>query len=153
MEELIKLLQACEINFDAQDHQIMCFSHIINICCQHVITAFTNVRLTDATGEFVSTHPWGLPDQHMFEEAVKWDPVALGCNIVQVLWNSVWAEVLLFYNLKLRSLVMRNILRMKETNGLSCYLPTHLPFKLLASHFSLWTTYIVLLMLLCKMKA
>jgi hypothetical protein len=32
------------------------------------------------------------------------------------------------------------------------YLLTHLPFELLASHFSLWTTYVVLLMLLSKMK-
>ena len=31
----------------------------------------------------------------------------------------------------------------------SCYLPAHLPFELLASHFALWTTYVVLL---CKMK-
>ena len=70
MEELAKLLQACEIDFDAQDHRIMCFPHIINIC-QHVIAAFTNVELTDATGEFVSTHPQGLLDQQMFEETVK----------------------------------------------------------------------------------
>ena len=85
MEELAKLLQACEIDFDAQDCQIMCFSHDINICCQHVIAAFTNVGLTDTAGEFVSTHPWGLPDQQMFEEAVKQDPVALGRSIVRVL--------------------------------------------------------------------
>ena len=71
MEELAKLLQACEINFDAQDCQIMCFPHVINICCPHVITDFTNIAPTDAAGEFVSTHPWGLPDQQMFEEAVK----------------------------------------------------------------------------------
>jgi hypothetical protein len=88
MEELAKLLQAREIDFDAQDRRIMCFPQVINICCQHVIADFTNVALTDAAGEFVSTHPRGLPDQQMFEEAVKRDPVALGRNIVRVLRNS-----------------------------------------------------------------
>ena len=46
----------------------------------------------------------------------------------------------------------RNILSLRETNRLSYYLPTHLPFKSFVSHFSSWTTYIVLLMLLSKMK-
>ena len=66
----------------------MCFPHVINIYCQHVITNFTNVELTKATKEFVAVLPPGLSDRQTFEEAIKWDPVALGHNIVRELRNS-----------------------------------------------------------------
>ena len=37
MEELASLFHACEIPFDAKERRVMCFPHIINIICQHVI--------------------------------------------------------------------------------------------------------------------
>ena len=37
MEELASLLSDREIPFDANDRRVMCFPHIINIICQHVI--------------------------------------------------------------------------------------------------------------------
>jgi hypothetical protein len=88
MQELATLLQAREIDFNPLDHRIMCFPHVINICCQHVIADFTNIELAKAAEEFVAALPPGLPDRQTFEEAVKWDPVALGCNIVHVLRKS-----------------------------------------------------------------
>ena len=66
----------------------MCFLHIINICCQHVIASFTNADLADAGAEFVGALPPDLPDRQTFEEAVKRDPVGLGRNIVRVLRGS-----------------------------------------------------------------
>ena len=66
----------------------MCFLHIINVCCQHVITSLTNTDMANPAQEFVAVHPPGHPNQQTFEEAVRWDPMALGCNIVQVLRNS-----------------------------------------------------------------
>jgi hypothetical protein len=87
MEELAKLLQSRDIDFDPLDRWIMCFPHIINICVQHVITNFTNIELAKAATEFVSALPLGLPDRQTFEEAVQQDPVALGHNIVWVLRN------------------------------------------------------------------
>lgn len=88
MEELAKLLQSRDIDFDPLDRRIMCFPHIINICVQHVIANFTNIELAEAAAEFVSALPLGLPDRQTFEEAVQRDPVALGRNIVRVLQNS-----------------------------------------------------------------
>jgi hypothetical protein len=88
MEELAKLLQSRDIDFDPLDHRIMCFPHIINICVQHVIANFTNIELAEAAAEFVSALPLGLPNRQTFEEAVQRDPVALGRNIVRVLRNS-----------------------------------------------------------------
>ena|ERR1700727_1301091 len=87
MEELAKLLQSRDIDFDPLDRRIMCFPHIINICVQDVIANFTNTELAEAAAEFVSALPLGLPDRQTFEEAVQRDPVALGCNIVRVLRN------------------------------------------------------------------
>ena len=82
------LLQAREIDFDPLDRRIMCFPHVINICCQHVIADFTNIELAEAAEEFVAVLPPGVSDRQTFEEAVKRDPVALGRNIVRVLRNS-----------------------------------------------------------------
>jgi len=88
MQELATLLQAREIDFDPLDRRIMCFPHVINICCQHVIANFTNIELAEAAEEFVAVLPPGLSDRQTFEEAVKRDPVALGRNIMRVLRNS-----------------------------------------------------------------
>ena len=88
MEELAALLQARDIEFDPVDRRIMCFPHVINICCQHVIADFTNADMASAVEDFVSAFPPGRPDQQTFEEAVKRDPVALGRNIVRVFRNS-----------------------------------------------------------------
>jgi hypothetical protein len=37
MEELGHLLRQRDIDFDHLERQIMCFPHVVNICCQHVI--------------------------------------------------------------------------------------------------------------------
>ena|SRR6266481_117012 len=66
----------------------MCFPHVINIYCQHVITNFTNVELAKATEEFVAVLPPGLSVWQTFEEAIKQDLVALRQNIVRELQNS-----------------------------------------------------------------
>lgn len=87
MKELATL-QARDIEFDSLDRRIMCFPHIINICCQHVITGFTNADLAEAAAAFDPELPPTFPDQQTFEEAVGRDPVALGCNVVHVLQNS-----------------------------------------------------------------
>lgn len=66
----------------------MCFPHVVNMCCQHLISNFTNVDLAETAAEFVAALPQGLPDRQTFEEAVKRDPMALGRDIVHVLRNS-----------------------------------------------------------------
>jgi len=63
----------------------MCFPHVINTYCQHVIASLTDVNLTKAADVFVAALPPGLLDWQTFKDTVKQDPVALGCNIVHVL--------------------------------------------------------------------
>jgi hypothetical protein len=62
MEELVKILLVQEIPrpFDAQDNHIMCFPHVINICCKYVIHEFTNVELTNGP----ETAPTPLPSHN-----------------------------------------------------------------------------------------
>jgi hypothetical protein len=88
MIEFGNLLRACDIDFDPIDRQVMCFLHIVNICCQHLIANFTNIDLAETATEFVAVLPPSLPDRQTFEEAIKCDPVALGHDIVRVLRNS-----------------------------------------------------------------
>lgn len=82
MEHLEILLCLWDIDFDAEDWRIMCFPHIINICCQHIIKDFTNVELVDAA---VPTQTPSPSNTLSYEEAVKCDPVAHGRNVVHVL--------------------------------------------------------------------
>ena len=44
MDELASLLSDREIPFDAKDRRVMCFPHIINIICQHVIEKMTRSK-------------------------------------------------------------------------------------------------------------
>jgi hypothetical protein len=74
--------------FDHRDQRIMCFPHIINICCQHVINDFTDTTLAEAANVFVETLPPDVPDRQTFADALKRDPITLGRNIVQVLQGS-----------------------------------------------------------------
>ncbi|HEX3640560.1 MAG TPA: hypothetical protein VHV10_04665 [Ktedonobacteraceae bacterium] len=76
------------IPFDWRDKRIMCFAHIINICCQHVINEFTNIKLTDSAAEYIAAEVEGNPQHQTTAEAVIRDPVALGRNIVRVLRSS-----------------------------------------------------------------
>jgi hypothetical protein len=88
MEELEKLLRTQNVRFDSIDKRIMCFPHVINICCQHVISQFTDIDLAESINEFIAEELSYLPQLQTFEEAIKRDPVALGRNIVRVLRSS-----------------------------------------------------------------
>ena len=85
LHELAILLEARDIDFDAIDRRIMCFAHIINTCCQHVIASLTNVALAKSAKLSVGVLPPSLLDQQTFEDTVKQDLVVLGFNIVHVL--------------------------------------------------------------------
>jgi hypothetical protein len=85
MQELGRLLHSRDIDFDHLDRQIMCFPHVVNICCQHIIAKFTNVAFGDLNG--VAQLPSPANDQS-FDDAVKSDPIARGRNVVRVLRSS-----------------------------------------------------------------
>ena len=61
----------------------MCFPHVINICCQHVIDKLTDTAVVDGTQGTHLENP-----AQSYEDAVKRDPIARGLNIVRVLRSS-----------------------------------------------------------------
>jgi hypothetical protein len=85
LKELEVLLRSKGIDFDHLDRRIMCFPHVVNICCQHVISDFTNIELSETAEDFVAALPAAIPQRQSYEDAVKRDPVALGRNIVRVM--------------------------------------------------------------------
>ena len=86
MEHLEILLRLRDIDFDHMDRRIMCFPHVINICCQHVIREFTNLDLVD-TPELAELSLDPVSAQS-YDDAVRRDPVARGQNVTCVLRNS-----------------------------------------------------------------
>ena len=84
MGEIQKILEDCEIPFNAKDSCIMCFPHIINIMVQHVLAKMTSAPVLDSDDEDSdsSTTAEDPPaDQRgriqTFESAVLADPI--GC--------------------------------------------------------------------------
>jgi hypothetical protein len=88
LEELQKLLAKRGIRFDYKDQRIMCFPHVINICCQHVIEKFTNIKLSESFDEFVAGELACRIQDQTFDDAIDRDPIALGRNIVRAIRNS-----------------------------------------------------------------
>ena len=88
MQEFAILLQQCDFNFNPVEHRIMCFLHIVNTCCHHLIDNLTDVGLTKSAEVSVGLLPLGPPEQQTFKDTVKWDPVALSHNIVHLLQSS-----------------------------------------------------------------
>ena len=86
MKELETLLRLRDIDFDYTDRRIMCFPHVINICCQHVINEFTNLDLIDAPEP--EELPPALVGTQSYDDAVRRDPIAHSRNIVHVLRTS-----------------------------------------------------------------
>ena len=60
----------------------MCFPHVVNICCQHVIQKCTDIKLTDDPEQIQVAAYVGEPQSH--EDAVKHDPIVHGQNVVHV---------------------------------------------------------------------
>jgi hypothetical protein len=77
MKELQGLLRAREVEFDASDNRIMCFPHIINICCSHVIDAFSEIDFPSISASFEG-----------YEEyitAISHNPIARARELVRVM--------------------------------------------------------------------
>jgi hypothetical protein len=83
--KLERLLTVCDIEFCALENHIMCFAHIINICCQYLVESFTNPALIDLSEPFVASEPPNDPCSQSFTDAIKRDPIVLGRVMVHKL--------------------------------------------------------------------
>lgn len=87
MMHLEGLLAECELplEFHAQDGHIMCFLHIINICVQYVIDAFSDPNLKNMALTWVGAFNNNVVDNDFYIEAMKGNPVALGHAIICII--------------------------------------------------------------------
>jgi len=88
MHEFALLVMAHDIEFDEFDNRVMyvsalqhllhvliftyrCFPHVVNVCCDHIITKITNPQLIDAAMTFVDTISHSDLELQSFEDACK----------------------------------------------------------------------------------
>ncbi|KAF9236569.1 hypothetical protein BU15DRAFT_31483, partial [Melanogaster broomeanus] len=87
--ELLLAMRKLPIEFNAADRRIMCFPHIMNICIQHVCDEFLEPNLVKLAEAWVDGFNDNTVDKDSYLNAVKKNPVALGCSIVRM-DNAEW---------------------------------------------------------------
>jgi hypothetical protein len=80
LEELEILYHGRDVPFRHAEMWIMCFSHLINICCQHVIRSLTNLDLQDD-----DTADELLLNASAIQVAASNDPIAKACQLVRAM--------------------------------------------------------------------
>lgn len=77
MQDLEHWLDARDIPFDVVDRRVMCYSHVVDLASRHVIS-----------GESSSEGDGPAPNLPAEQDALVRDPIALGHNVVWVIWAS-----------------------------------------------------------------
>ena len=88
LEELQHLLREHSIMFDAHDHRIRCFPHIVNICVQHILDAFSAVDPSDLAKAFVHAFPDGGVDSEEYLKALRRNSIVQDRQIVKDVHSS-----------------------------------------------------------------
>ena len=73
MEELKTMLTKRDITFNAEDHRIICFAHVVDLCSRHVICAVSN-----------GVEPGNDSSLSNGDTAVS-NPIAVACTVVRVI--------------------------------------------------------------------
>ena len=97
MEELEILLRTREISFDAKEQRVMCFPHIVNIICQHVIAKMSHSTLPEDVEDVEDdeedqsdsdTTDDSLPNANTRAAAYARDPIARCRKIIVAIRSS-----------------------------------------------------------------
>ena len=78
-------------SFDAKDHRIMCFPHIINIAVQVVLSCMSSTEAPDCNDDpevSYEAETDGRNDDQSFENACAGDPINRLCKIVIAIRSS-----------------------------------------------------------------
>jgi hypothetical protein len=87
MESLEKLLQdEQEFTFDAIEHRIRCFPHIVNICVQHMIERYTSADFSNVPDSWIQGS--NLVRKAEYLEALLRDPVECSRDTVRSVQSS-----------------------------------------------------------------
>ena len=73
VKALEMMLANRDVSFDARDHRIMCFAHIINLCSGRVINAASNMAGDEDSNSSSS------------DSAVPSNPIDQACTVVRVI--------------------------------------------------------------------
>ena len=84
MKAFEALMHARDVPFNYNNNRIMCFPHIINICTTHTVESLTDPALADEQTDFDVVPFLGGAEQD-YQQAVKRNPIALCCSIVQAI--------------------------------------------------------------------
>ncbi|KAF9230025.1 hypothetical protein BU15DRAFT_9624, partial [Melanogaster broomeanus] len=87
MAELAKLLATRDIPFHATHNRIMCFPHVINLCSQDVIQAFSKTKPAELDAMFADVFD-DPAEKNTYMAAVAKLPVDVGRDIVRCIRSS-----------------------------------------------------------------
>jgi len=86
MAELQMMLTSHDIAFNANEHRVMCFAHIINLCSGQVVHATTN-GVEDKDAPFSSDDDSNSPSSS-YDIPHAPNPIEAACTAVQAIWGS-----------------------------------------------------------------
>jgi hypothetical protein len=84
MQELDQLIQSREIPFDAQDQKIMCYSHVIDLSCGHIVDGLSWVNTRSDTSDWDADE---LPSliEPTYTDAITRDTISHARTVVWVI--------------------------------------------------------------------
>jgi hypothetical protein len=83
MRKLSSLLQVIGIDFDLDEHQILCFPHILNTSSHHITERYAAVQFTAIRQTWVNFYGAAI-DKDAYITALRRDPVTLSRDIVRI---------------------------------------------------------------------
>jgi hypothetical protein len=86
MMALSLLLRACDIPFDAMEHKVMCYGHVVDLSSGCIIRGVTT-NSADSVDNW-NGPPLCNPATQTYEQALSRDPIALARTVVQVIRGS-----------------------------------------------------------------
>jgi hypothetical protein len=88
MHKLEKLLQACDIPFDAHDRKIMCYSHVIDLSSGCIVDKLSHANTcSDDTGDWDADELPSLTEP-TYTNAIVCDATSHAHTVVQVIQGS-----------------------------------------------------------------
>lgn len=81
MQELKQLLCLQEVEFNALDHLIMCFPHIMHIFVTHIIQSFTDAEFTTISEAWIDAFS-NRAEHNVYAQGVKLDPIGMGHTLL-----------------------------------------------------------------------
>ena len=87
MQELDRLIQSRDIPFDAQDRKIMCYSHVIDLSCGHIVDGLSRLNTRSDTSDW-DADELPLLIEPTYTDAIARDTISHARTVVRVIRGS-----------------------------------------------------------------